>query len=268
VLTHVVTVDGKATGLTRDPETGWAKMVLATTGVALRAGVSDIDATILVRPIALDSVTIASTGWTQLDNSSCGDTLDAGRSCTWWSRGTASSSPIVVDGLLWNRKVTRIVQLDPRRATAMARELSASRPLDDTAQLAIDQAAHAVNEHWSLGVFWGGSAGYDTLFGIGRSATTTARDGVRGVSITPPTLGPVIAKTDLRPQFAPAVERCHAAGRKVSIDLETTHKEIVDVAVTVAPADDAIQACLVEAVWDTELDTHDDLDHITRHVAR
>jgi len=271
-LTHVVELDDNSSGIERSDGGPLEALASNTTGIAVRAGSSGIDATILVRPIALDDVKIAGEGWTSIDGmGNCNQLLDSGHSCTWWGSGAATAQPIVVEGLLWNRKITRIVQLDPQRATAMAREMTFTHQLEDAVMLDVERAAHALTDHWALGARWGGTAGYGELegIGLGQIGTTSTNHSSGGV-IDRVSSVQVHPAFDLRPQLERAIADCHVAHHRVTIDLETTREEIVDVTAIVSPklvepepaaALETLRACVVEAVWDVSLALPEKLEH-------
>ncbi|HEV7558172.1 MAG TPA: VWA domain-containing protein [Kofleriaceae bacterium] len=276
-LTHVVELDDRASGLARSDDGPLATLASATTGVAVRAGLRDIDATILVRPIALDDVKIAGEGWTPVDGiGDCNESLDDGHSCTWWGTGTSVSRPIIVEGLLWNRKISRIVQLDPRHATSMARELTLIHPLDEPKMLDVERAAHAMTDHWALGARWGGTGGYAQTEDVGFGRIGTTSGGHSSTTIVDSIAvanAPIVF--DLRPQLERAIAGCHVAHHRVVIDLETTRQEIVDVGATISPklvdpeppaVLDTIRTCVVEAVWDMTLALPSKLEARIHHV--
>ena len=273
-LVHVVATDHGASGIQRDDETSLAPLAALTEGIAVRLGLDDkhvADATMLLRPIELAHVTVSAPGWKLInpDTSAhvCGsddaanpDALGEGTACTWWGQGTAVSGPISIAGLLWNKRVTRVLRPDPAHARDVARELSALHTLDETAQLGADAAAHAVNEQWSLFARWGGHGGYgDDLMGGFATSGCGCDDGTFGIgTIGRGTFdGIAIPKLDLRSQLAPAVAACHLDRDRVEVELEMTMLEIVDVRVRVSPRSrktpgelGALQTCVTEALWD------------------
>ena len=276
-LTHVVELDEARVGLERSDDGPLEKLASATTGIAVRAGLQSPDATILVRPITLDYLKIEGDGWTTVDGlGECNTFLDSGHSCTWWGAGTAVARPIVVEGLLWNRKISRIVQLDPRQATAVARELTVSHALDEPAMRDVERAAHAVTDHWSLGVRWGGTSGYGQVEGIGLgSIGSVSHDRGTGTITDRISVANVPIVIDLRPQLERAIAGCGVAHHRVVIDLETTRDEIVDVTATVSPklidpepvaVLDVLRTCVVEAAWQVMLSLPNHLEHHVFHV--
>jgi hypothetical protein len=272
-LVHVVATDPGGTAIQRDDETLLAPLATSTEGLAVRLGAIDqhaVDATMLLRPIELAHVTVSAPGWKMIkpddaahvcggDPSDNPDALGEGTACTWWGQGTAVSGPISIAGLVWNKRVTRVLRPDPAQARGVARELSALHTLDETAQLGADAAAHAVNDQWSLFARWGGHGSYgENLVGGGTSGCGCI-DGTIGTG----TIGGgafdgiAIPKLDLRAQLEAAVAACHIDRDRVDVDLEMTMLEIVDVRVRVSPrvrkTPDEIRAlgtCVTEALWD------------------
>lgn len=269
-LVHVVATDPGGGAIQRDDETLLAPLATATEGLAVRLGLVDqhpVDATMLLRPIELAHVTVSAPGWTMIkpDDAAhvCGgdpagdpDALGEGTACTWWGQGTAVSGPISIAGLVWNKRVTRVLRPDPAHARDVARELSALRTLDETAQRGADTAAHAVNERWSLFAQWGGHGGYgqDIMGGFATSGCGcdgTADTGMIGRGTIG---GIVIPKLDLRAQLEAAVAACHVEHDRVEVELEMTMLEIVDVRVRVSPragkTPGELATCVTEALWD------------------
>ena len=70
---------------------------------------------------------------------------------------------------------------------------------------------------------------------------------------------------DFRKQLAPVVEQCGARGMKLSIAIETTLEEIVDV--DVSGSDDAKRACIEEAVWAIALQIPNAPSHATTRTS-
>jgi hypothetical protein len=274
-LVHVVALEGGRNGmLARDDEALFAPLALATEGVSMRGHASDdtpVDATVLARPIALEQVTIDGQGWTQLSltedtcsfDNAAKPTFDEGRACTWWARGTAVSGPVTISGLIWNKRITRVVQPDAGQARAVARRLSAIESFEDELATEIDRAAMALNTVWSLYASWGGTAGYSDAegrfgFGTGRFDTCGCDTGIGTIGHGTP--GFIVPRTDMHAQLAAVVAACHPGHAHVEIELETTLQEIVGVAVTVTGGgasgreqEKVIHDCVVEGVWNTWL---------------
>jgi hypothetical protein len=270
-LVQVITVDEAEKQPRRDEDGRLAALAAATDGMAVRAGPIDepghLDATLLVRPISLDRVTIKAPGWTELDVSPdrthCGNEPDEllreGQSCSWWGEGDASSGPVVVEGLVWGKRVQRLLRPDANRARDVARELSARDVLDEKLKNRVDGIARAVNSQWSLYTEWGGRAKYDGGFGFGMSGGGSSCGGCRarigtlgrgraiGVGRVPP---------DLVSQLQPLLAACNVADMQISATLEMTFLEIVDVTVQFgdwgevpAAVQRKKQTCVEEALW-------------------
>lgn len=153
---------------------------------------------------------------------------------------------------------------DPSQARALARALSVAQPFAIELQSEIDRLALAVNSVWSLFAQWGGSGGYEDLGGFGTIGLgrfgTSRHDHAVGIGHT----GRGIPPLDLRRQLQPALAACRAGDVRVSIRVETTREEIVDVAVDTD--DTALRDCIAEAVWDLTLRIADAPEHATTRV--
>ena len=246
-LVHVIALRDDKGLLDRDDNVMFAALAQQTGGIGVDGTLApDVDATLLVRPTSLDRVEIKGTGWDDLSGSSCdADRMPAGTSCTWLGKGTPSAGPIVIDGLLWNRPMKRVVVPDPAQARAIARELSALGGLEAPLQAEVDRAAMAVNAVWSLYAAWGGDGGYAERLGFGHGGFGT------GGSTDTATIGDTIGTTHLMPevdlsaQLAGPLAACGDAHATIEIDL--TLDEIVDVAVAHAGAQQHVpRGCGVE----------------------
>lgn len=277
-IVHTIALSEATGELERADDAALAPVAAATTGIAV-SGVLDetgrVDATILARPIALDHVKVRAPGWHALANatSTCRDdeSIREGSSCTWWGEGTASSGDVVVEGLVWNRALSRTVRPDPARARTLARTLSALGGFSDGVQREIDRLAGALNDVWSLFGTWGGTAGYADLPSGGGTGWGTICD-----CGTPATIGHGSGtgsgtRTDfselIRTQLADAVTGCHPDGARVGLVVETTLEEIVSVEVSITPAAAAVHDCILEAVWNVPLKLRRAPSHATTSLA-
>ena len=120
--------------LDRDDDALLAPLAQATEGMAVYGHRDErglADATKLVRPIALEKLTVDAPGWELQQSSPTEDAcnvdgdLDEGTACSWWGLGTGVSGPVRVDGLLWGHHVVRVVRPDPSQGRSLARVLSA-----------------------------------------------------------------------------------------------------------------------------------------------
>lgn len=263
-LVHAVLLDTAFQALVRDDDTLLAPLAKGTEGLSVRAGLPDdktpVDPTMLLRPIQLDQVAVTAPGWTSIDPDSRSHTcavnvldLPEGDACTWWGEGTSLAGPVAITGLLWNRRITRVMRPDPAQALPIARELSALGSLGSDAQARIDRAARAVNSAASLFARWGGHGSFAP---DEASFSGCGCDGGGTSGGSSDTIGTVrighgnIPVYDLHDQLARAVSGCHLDGAHVTIELEMTMLEIVDVRVTLASPAPALEHCIVEALWD------------------
>jgi len=268
-LVHVVAIDNDGE-LTRDDDGLLAPLAATTGGIAVRGGAGEdarLDATMLVRPTSLDRLTVQAPGWTQLAPGAartCGDRLVEGTACTWWGQGDAIAGPLVIEGFVWGRRVTRMLAPDPARAHELARALPALDVLDADHLAHALAAARAVNAQWSLYVEWGGADGYEDGFGSIRGGSCcggTASSHSIGIGTPRPT--PRLPALDLAPQLAAVARTCALRDTRVHAEIETTLSEIVDVRVT-APAE--VRACVEDAIWATELAVPAGYGHVTTKV--
>jgi hypothetical protein len=255
-LVHVVALGGD--GLARDDEAKLARVAAKTRGISMRGGHAEdgkLDATELVRPIRLDHVFVRTPGWKEIETDrACPDpddefathSLDEGSACTWWGTGDAVASPFVVEGVLWNEPVTRVVRADLTRSREVVRELSAMFVLDEELQKLAERAARAVNSVWSLYATWGGDDGYEDGYGFGHAGWGSVcgcnGDDV-GHGFGTGTMRPT---PDLAAEFTRVAAKCRSA-YSADVEVETTLEEIVDVDVKSASRETA--ACIENALW-------------------
>ncbi|MEO8699773.1 MAG: vWA domain-containing protein [Kofleriaceae bacterium] len=263
-------------GLYRDDDIALAKLATATEGLAMRAGKLDPKASYpwLIRPTTLEQVTIKAPGWRiRSSDSGCGDELGEGTSCVIWADGFALAGPIAVEGYLWTRKVSRIVRPDPAHAKQLARELQyMTNPLELGKR--IEVAARAINTRWSLYGEWGGTGGYsDTFVVSGESCCgelgTSSISGHGSSGTTCTAVGASLPPLDLSPQLAGPIAACNLNGATATAAIEAKLDEIVDVAVTISPANPALQTCVTDAIWNTAITIPKEYPHqVTRVVVR
>ena len=274
-LVHVANVAASSGPLVREDDGVLGTLAAATYGIRVR-GAGD-DPEILVRPISIDQLRVRAPGWADMNRSDarCGLAdvqLGEGTACTWWLTADPSAGPITVEGLVWGRRLARTFAPDLGRALPLARELSGRGGLDEAHQALADRAARAVNPVWSLFGAWGGRGGYgDGLGGFGLSGigATCGCDGFG--TIGHGSAGPNPGDDHLAAQLAPAVTACHAERDRVSVKLELTLAETVDVGVEIqhSPDEDLAGAvrhrrdCLIEAIWEIELAIGVPRDHQT-----
>lgn len=287
-LVHVVAVGGSPDqDPTRDEEARLAPLAAATDGMSVRAGKLENpklhDSTLLVRPVSLDFVKIKAPGWTQItptaDEVACGDEesheIPEGESCTWWGAGEPNAGPVIIEGLLWGKRVQRFVQPNFAHGRDVARELSVLGTLDEPLLEKAHLVARAVNEKWSMYAQWGGTAGYEGGFGYGLSGGggghgccgsigTIGRGTGTGGYWEPP---------DLAKQLRPLLAACRVETVDVNATLEMTLTEIAELTVAMTHPDGtssatkrARQQCVEDALWDsTPMLTHVTANH-TYHV--
>jgi len=287
-LVHVAAAGGGGDGVMRDDGTALAPLAAATDGISVRVQKGDdrtIDATMLVRPISIDQIVVTAPGWTQLapptELAICGtqgdDTLAEGRACSWWGHGDVTSGPVAIAGLVWGRRITRVLRPDPAHGLEVARELSiAATSLDPTLEDRLDKMARGVNAQWSMYGEWGGTGGYLEGFGFGISGGSCCGGGsfstVDHVGIGTFS-GRYLAPENLSAQLAPAVAACKLEDATARADVEMTMLEIVEVIVRVDGRSRTdpnelrrLQTCIEDAIWDASPMLARPLSHST-HVA-
>jgi len=272
-LVHVVSTARGGDGVARDDDTLLAPLAAATDGISANVGKGDdraIDATMLVRPISIDQLAITAPGWSQLapdpELVACGSEGDAdlaeGQACSWWGQGDVTSGPVAIAGLVWGRRITRVVRPDPAHGLEVARELSRSSAmaLEPALKDRVDKLARGVNAQWSLYGEWGGTRGYLEGFGIGTSGMTCCGGGTHTIGHTTG-IGSIgrgaVPPEDLSQQLAPVVASCQLADAIAHVAIEMTLLEIVDVSVSLdggsrTPPSELrrLQTCVEEAIWD------------------
>ncbi len=268
-LVHVVTVD-EASALGRFDGGFGAPLAEATGGITALAGVPDdehpLDATMLVRPIAIDELEITAPGWkrfSQLLASSCGNQLAEGRSCVWFGEGDAVAGPIAAEGMIWGRRFSRVLRPDPARGVELARELTTMSVLDTRSLEHVQRVARAASTGWSFYGEWGPRGGYDAGgFGFtGGSGSFTSRStSAPRVTIGRPAKLPSL---DLAPQLSNVASRCALGDLHVEAEVETTLSEIVDVLVIAPPE---VVTCVEDAIWDTAITIFPPVAHARSRV--
>ncbi|MEO8548366.1 MAG: VWA domain-containing protein [Kofleriaceae bacterium] len=265
----------------RDDGVAFAKLALASEGFSAHAESQDgrADARVLVRPIALEQVSIAGGAWQEgaapgiaracpherADGEFRKLDLAEGDSCEWFGEGKGELGALTLHGLLWNHVVERPIMPSPDHGLALARTiLGFQMHVEDDVMKEVSLAARAVDQAWSLIATWGGPDGYgDASGGSELAGSYCGCDGPRGMSGFGVGAPLRISGPSLDDQLAKAIAGCRADAR-VTIDLEFTLNEIVDVAVG-APST-ALRDCVTEAVWNAPVFLAKPLPHSTAHV--
>jgi von Willebrand factor type A domain len=277
-LVHVIALDhGSASvkSLVRDDEIVLGHVAIDSEGLAMRAMGDDngqFNALELLRPLALERVKLHDDGWTEMavesNASSCSvdgtNDLVEGDTCVFWGDTKNGATTMKLEGLLWNHKFSRVIKPagEPRMLARILTGFAAS--LGD-AEAEIELAAHAVNAQWSMIATWGGVDGYADQsateiyggFGCGCGGSSDIGGIGGGGTLSMQRMG------SISDQITRATNACHVK-TKVTISLELTLDEIVDV--DVATEDAADLACVTEAVWATPLALMKPADHDTAKV--
>jgi len=266
----------------RDDGSAFAQLALASEGFAAHGHTEDgrADALVLVRPITLEKVSIAGGAWQEGDAPQLARAcpheradrefrkldLAEGDSCEWFGDGKGGLGAITLHGLLWNHPVERRIAPDPGEHLALARTLVGFQMrVDDSVAKEVSFAARAVDQAWSLIATWGGPDGYSDATSVsGVSGSYCGCDGPGGSGGGGFAGAPRISMLrSLDDQLAQAIATCHADAR-VTIDLEFTLHEIVDVVVAAPSA--ALRDCVTEAVWNAPVYLAKPVPHSTAHV--
>ena len=277
-LVHVAVLDG-AGPLAREDDGPLGPLAAATYGMRVHGEAGDPE--LLVRPISIDHLRVRAPGWTDMARAETSCTFDdaqlaEGRSCTWWVAGDASAGPLTIEGMAWGRRLARGFAADLGRGEALARALAGRGGLDEPYQALADRAAHAVDSVWSMFGAWGGHGGYggeDLGLGMVGGGSSCGCDGF-GTLGHGSHIGTARVDDHLEAQLAPAIAACGAQLDRVSVTLELTLAETVDVAIDVQSTlenEPSVlrrrRACLVESIWEIELAIAIPQEHQTVTVA-
>lgn len=277
-LIHVIALDHGTTSrksLARDDDIALGHVAIESEGLAMRAMGNDngqFDALELLRPLALERVTLHDEGWTEMSVEHTASTcsidgasdLVEGNTCVFWGDAKTGATTLKLEGLLWNHKFSRVIEPagEPRM---LARILTGFAAALGDAETEIELAARAVNAQWSMIATWGGADGYadqaviGTYGGWGCGCGGGANiDMIGGIGTM--AMRKVGSISD---QITRATDACHVKAR-VTISLELTLAEIVDV--SVETEDLADRACVTEAVWATPLALGQPAEHDTATV--
>jgi hypothetical protein len=131
--------------------------------------------------------------------------------------------------------------------------------LDEKLKDKVDGLARAVNNHWSLYAEWGGSAKYSGGFGFGMSGggfgcgCGSSHDIGIGRGHTTAGWEP----PDLASQLRPLLAACHVEDLRISVTLEMTLIEIVELTASIdfpnetpAAMRRKQQTCVEDALWE------------------
>jgi hypothetical protein len=252
----------------------WSELAATTEGIRVSASADKkgtLDALELVRPIAVDHVSVLAKDWSTLEGR-CDDVrIDEGASCEWWGSGAGDS--LGVEGLLWNKRWTQQVPLGDPKSIVVARRLIRVMNVDKELLISAMDAAQALSERWSMMAKWGGEGGYaDQPGGGGTGWGTSCDDGCEYGTIGHGSgTGEGVTGAPIRDQLYSAMKRCVRDEVKITLTVETTLEEIVDVTVKatqrpgMAIATDLpqIETCVTEAVWEATIKDPTPREHAT-----
>lgn len=262
-VVHVATVGNGAASLARDDASPWATLPRRTGGLFWAAtSTEQIDGATRTtfeewaRPKRIDKLAV--TGFDETFAAPAA--LDEGQGLQHFAVTTKGTARVEIRGELWSRPIESSVTPSAENAKLAAAlafgsdvwsELTESEQMrlamlggavsPVTSYLAIEPGVRPSNEglDWST-IGHGGGTGTGSGFGSGSGRLFGSRT------------GPVVDKGAwLRAQLRMALSRCAPPGSAVTVSLESTLDEVVDVKrVELAPSRDAkVETCLREEVW-------------------
>jgi hypothetical protein len=254
----------------RDDDHPWDKVTRPTGGLVWQAGVSasfDKRAAMkeafeeLARPMRIDRVKVSAPGLSADDLAVHPTVLDEGQGLESSLINAKQVPWVEVKGELWSTPIRRVIVPDEAEGRLRSALVFGSRLLDQlteaemmplairgqavspvTSYLAIEPGVRPSTEGLEVG--GGGSGGLGTTgFGAG-----SGRAG-HGMFTSTNHLTRI-----LRDSLAASWKACGGGSSSISVDIETTFREIVDVRMqrSVPPAPDA-ERCLEEAAWAIDL---------------
>lgn len=262
-IVHVVDTSGHGdeVRLTRDDTLRLAPLALAHRGIGatvtgLDSGDKQLAARVLglVRPVRIDNVAVVGLPAEVTSDLSIPAALDEGVGLRLVAKLADAPKTVEVTGMIWGDKFRRVLQADAafsRAAAAWVFGEDDHHDLSDAEMMTVALQGPAVSPVTSylatepgvrpsvIGLEEHGT-GSGAGYGIGLGSLGTIGHGGR----TPPDPAPL-----LRPGVDACVARHRpATGWSVSLELDTTSREIVDV-VPGLGAETPVGACVIEAAW-------------------
>jgi hypothetical protein len=212
------------------------------------------------RPVRIHHPSLTGRGWTGTFDAP--ETLDEGEGLEdlWVNDGPVQE--LTLKGELWSKPVALRLAPDEdegRRWSALAFGADVMHGLDDREMMVLAQRGHAVSPVTSLlavepgvrpsteGLELIGSGESGGGFGEGFGVGSLGSLGHGSRSFDP--------QRFLRDAVAAGLKACGGAGRRATVELETTSAEVVDVTRVAidGPASLPLASCLREAVWAIDL---------------
>jgi hypothetical protein len=271
-LVHIGVVGSlKSPSLMRDDEHPWDKVARPTGGLVWMAGASaspDDRAAMkevfeeLARPIRIDHLKVAAPGLTEDDLSIFPPTLDEGQGIESSRINAKQVAWVDVKGELWSTPIRKVIVPDEAEGRLRSALVFGSHLLGDlteeemmplalrgqavspvTSYLAIEPGVRPSTEGLEIGEGFG--AGGFGLSGVGEGGGGLGH----GSFMRTNELSRI-----LREQLMASWKACGGGDRSISVDIETTLREIVDIRLqrSVPPAPDA-ERCLEDAAWAIDL---------------
>jgi hypothetical protein len=267
-LLHIGVIEEADPKLTRDDEHPWARVALATKGVLWQASASapPIDAPEMkrvyeewARPVRVHKLAVSAKGLLPGDFS-FPETLDEGEGIEDLRLPDRPFTEVVLSGELWAEPVRKVLAPDEGHGklwSAMVFGSAQLHELDEKEMMYLAVRGHAVSPVTSLlaiepGVrpstegLEVGEGGGGRGEGIGLGSIGTFGHGA-GSGFDP--------QAFLRDALRQGAKACGGAGRSLSVVLETTRDEVVDVPSVAArgAADAKLEGCVAEAAWALDL---------------
>lgn len=265
---HIGVVHDGEPKLTRDDSHPWASVALGTKGVLWTADASaaPMDADAMkrsyeewARPLRLHNFKVHAKGIPDSDLSFT-ETLDEGEGIEDLRLPVAPVSEVAIEGDLWGDHVKKTFLPDEdegKRWSALVFGSNVLYSLDEKEMMFLAMRGHAVSPVTSLLAIEPGVRPSTEGLGVGEGG------GGRGEGIGLGSIGTIgrgaglgfDKRGFLSDELAAAAKACGAAGRRVSVRLETTVDEVVDVpSVSLkGAAGGAIERCVEEAAWRIDL---------------
>jgi hypothetical protein len=262
-VVHVVGVDRFAdpSRLVRDDAAAFASLATSHHGMFVRTGARAayaFDRTILalVRPTSIDRIVVAG-----LDAPS---TLDEGSRLLIVTHAKAAPSRVVITGQLWSDPIRIDTVSSDAMSRATAAFMTAERDFDELTpeeQMTVALAGRAVSRVTSYVAYEPGTRPSRVGFSF-TGVEGGVEGGVAGGDLDGVTASGILQRPDLAAMLGAMLDAhaCFATDRReVTLAIDTTRDEIVDVAI-VGAADPAAR-CVAEATWRVRLDNRFDRAH-------
>jgi hypothetical protein len=280
-IAHFATIDDGHAGLRRDDAHPWATLPRATGGLlwvgsapadeALEPEERDLFAE-WVRPRRLDHVVLDAPGGPEV---SVPSSIDEGQGIEASGIVAQELAAVTISGELWSTPVRHTVLERPGDDERWSARIFGSEllwQLSEAEMMPLAMRGRAVSPVTSyLAIEPGVRRSFEGLeeaeAGFGASGFGMAGGSAGGRAPSIRMGGRIDRGAWLRERLGKAAAACKALTEKIDVRLETTGWEIVDVEITLSPADVTKHACLIEQVWALHLPAAFDERRATHQVA-